>query len=114
VTVKDRCVRADADEHCQNGDGGVTRVASQRSNRVADVLSQLVDPFTPSHRSLSGVVLRATIAFCEVDVAELSNGFFAGHRLAHPVLHELRCSHVEVETHFVIDVAGNRASRAPG
>jgi len=29
------------------------------------------------------------------------------------VLHELRCSHVEVETHLVIDVTGDRASRAP-
>ena len=111
---EDRRVGADADEHCQNGDRGVARVASQGTNRVADVLSHLVGPLTPSHGSLSGLVLRATIAFCEVDISELSNGFLARHRLAHPVLHELGRSHVEVEAHLVIDVAGDRAPRAPG
>jgi len=60
------------------------------------------------------LVLGATIAFCEVDVAELSNGFVASVWFAHSVPHQLSRTHVEVKAHLVIDVAGNGTPRTPG
>ena len=79
---------------------------ARRSDRqlCSDVLAQLGDEIGAMFLACAHGVLRQTVSFRVIEIAEFAHGLATRVGLGQALLHELARAHVEVETELVIEV----------
>jgi hypothetical protein len=79
---------------------------------VQDVLAQLGDEIGAMFLACAHGVLRQTVSFRVIQIAEFAHGLATRVGLGQALLHELARAHVEVETELVIEVRAPTRRRA--